>query len=238
MPMTTDSGAAAANAFDPRNEPAYSVAEASRFLKVASTTLRSWVVGRPYPTSEGVGQFEALIHSPQARPPVLSFWNLIEVHVLRALRTEHSVPIQAVREALSFAEERLQVERLLLSRQLYAEGRELFLRKYGQLIQLRPSGQLTLEHLFEEHLKRVEWDADQFPFRLYPFTASDSVSAERIIAIDAKIAFGRPVVLRAGVSTAAIVDRIDAGEKVEALAEDYDLSPHEITEAVFYERAA
>lgn len=236
--MTTESGAAAAKIFDPRNEPAYTVAEASRYLKVAGATLRSWVVGRPYPISEGVGQFDPLIHPPQAQPPMLSFWNLIEIHVLRALRTEHGVPIQAVREALSFAEEKLRLERLLLSRQLYAEGGELFLRKYGQLIQLRPSGQLALEHLFEEHLKRVEWDADQFPFRLYPFMASDSVSAERIVAIDANIAFGRPVVLRSGVSTAAIVDRVDAGEDVEALAEDYDLSPHEITQAIFYKRAA
>lgn len=236
--MTVNSGASTANAFDPRNEPAYTVAEASRYLKVAAATLRSWVVGRPYPISEGVGRFEPLIHPPQAQPPTLSFWNLIEVHVLRALRIEHGVSIQAVRDALTFAEEKLKVERLLLSRQLYAEGGELFLRKYGQLIHLRRSGQLALEHLFEEHLRRVEWDADQFPSRLFPFMASDSVSAERIIAIDANIAFGRPVVLRVGVSTAAIVDRIDAGEEIETLADDYELSLHEITQAVFYERAA
>jgi len=237
-PMTTDTGAAAASTFDPRNEPAYTIAEASRYLKVASTTLRSWVAGRPYPKAEGVGQFEALIHPPQAQPPLLSFWNLIEIHVLRALRSDHGVSIRAVREALSFAEQRLQINRLLLSRQLYAEGGELFLQKYGQLIHLRPSGQLMLQHLFDEHLKRVEWDEHLFPVRLYPFMASDTLSSERLIAIDANIAFGRPVVVSGGISTAAIVDRIDAGEQVAALAEDYDLSPHEITQAVFYERAA
>lgn len=232
-PMTTDTGAAAASTFDPRNEPAYTIAEASRYLKVASTTLRSWVAGRPYPKAEGVGQFEALIH-----PPLLSFWNLIEVHVLRALRSDHGVSIRAVREALSFAEQRLQTNRLLLSQQLCAEGGELFLQKYGQLIHLRPSGQLMLQHLFDEHLTRVEWDEHLFPVRLYPFMASDTLSSERLIAIDANIAFGRPVVVSGGISTAAIVDRIDAGEQMAALTEDYDLSPHEITQAVFYERAA
>jgi uncharacterized protein (DUF433 family) len=59
-----------------------------------------------------------------------------------------------------------------------------------------------------------------------------------VIAIDANIAFGRPVVLRAGVSTATIADRIDAGEKVRDLAADYDLAPDEVKLAVFYERAA
>lgn len=234
----TDRGGVAANTFDPRHEPAYNIAEASRYLKLASTTLRSWVVGRPYPKADGVGQFEPLIHPPQEQPPILSFWNLIEVHVLRALRTDHAVSIQAVREALTFAENQLQVERLLLSRELYAEGGELFLQKYGQLIHLRPSGQLMLQHLFEEHLKRVEWDKHQFPVRLYPFMTTESLSSERVIAIDANIAFGRPVVLRAGIATATIVDRIDAGEKVPDLAEDYDLAPDEIKLAVFYERAA
>lgn len=238
LQMPTDSGAAAANNFDPRNEPAYTVAEASGYLKVASTTLRSWVVGRPYPKAEGVGQFEPLIQPPRTQPVLLSFWNLIEVHVLRALRTDHAVSIQAVREALGFAEESLRVKRLLLSRQLYAEGGELFLKRYGELIHLRPSGQLALQHLFEEHLKRVEWDENQFPIRLYPFMATDSLSAERLIVIDANVSFGRPVVVRAGISTAAIVDRIDAGEQLTALAEDYDLSPHEITQALLYERAA
>jgi uncharacterized protein (DUF433 family) len=236
--VTTDSGAAAATTFDPRNEPAYTVAEASRYLKVASTTLRTWVVGRSYPKAEGVGQFEPLIRPPRTQPVLLSFWNLIEVHVLRALRTGHAVSIQAVREALSFAEERLHIERLLLSRQLYADGRQLFLKRYGELIHLRPSGQLVLQRLFEQHLERVEWDANQFPIRLYPFMTIDSVLAERLIAIDANVAFGRPVVARTGISTAVILDRIDVGEHVTVLAEDYDLSPDEITQAVLYERAA
>jgi uncharacterized protein (DUF433 family) len=236
--MITDSGAAAANNFDPRNEPAYTVAEASRYLKVASTTLRSWVVGRPYPKAEGVGKFEPLIQPPRTQPVLLSFWNLIEVHVLRALRTDHAVSIQAVREALSFAEERLRIERLLLGRQFCADGGQLFLKRYGELIHLRPSGHLVLQHLFEQHLERVEWDENQFPIRLFPFMRADPVSAEWLIAIDANVAFGRPVVARAGISTAAILDRIDVGEQVTVMAEDYDLSPDEITQAVLYERAA
>ena len=41
---------------------------------------------------------------------------------------------------------------------------------------------------------------------------------KRSIAIDPKIAFGRPIVRRVGVTTAAIVDRIDAGETVAEVA--------------------
>nr|WP_255429300.1 DUF433 domain-containing protein [Ramlibacter albus] len=58
------------------------------------------------------------------------------------------------------------------------------------------------------------------------------------IAIDPKIAFGRPILMRVGVSTAAIADRIDAGESVDGVADDYDLSPDEVQQAVLYARAA
>jgi uncharacterized protein (DUF433 family) len=95
-----------------------------------------------------------------------------------------------------------------------------------------------MRRLLAEHLERVEWDPWQFPVRLYPFLSVVLPSDERPIAIDPRIAFGRPVVLRRGVSTSAIAERIDAGETVEALAEDYDLNPAEIEQAVIYERAA
>jgi uncharacterized protein (DUF433 family) len=80
-------------------------------------------------------------------------------------------------------------------------------------------------------------DQWKFPVRLYPFVSAETPS-ERPIAIDPNIAFGRPVVLRRGISTGATAERIDVGETVADLAEDYDLSQAEIEQAVLYERAA
>lgn len=221
---------------DLRNQPAYAAAEASRYLKLPAATLRSWVIGRPYPKGDGVVQSRPLIHPPKKQPLLLSFWNLIEAHVLRSLRTEHGVSIKAVREALRYAEKAEKIERLLLRKDLETEAGKLFLRKYGELIELSGSGQLAMRKLFEEHLKRVEWDEWQFPVRLYPFISSDLV--QRPIAIDPNIAFGRPVVLRAGISTGVIAERIDAGESVADLADDYGLTTEEVEQAVVYERAA
>jgi len=212
-------------------------AEAARYLKLPAPTLRSWVAGRAYPKAKGVGQFRPLIHPPQKQPPVLTFWNLIEAHVLRSLRTEHGVTLKAVREALDYAERTLKIERLLLSKELRTDAGRLFLDKYGQLIDLPASGQLAMRLVFEEHLKRVEWDEWKFPVRLYPFVSADT-PAPRTIAIDPKIAFGRPVVARAGISTAAITGRIDAKEPAAEVAADYELTVEEVEQAVLYERAA
>lgn len=223
---------------DLRNRPAYALAEAARYLKLPAATLRSWVAGRPYPKAAGIARFEPLIHPPASLPPILSFWNLIEAHVLRSLRMDHGVSLKAVRQALTYAERKLNIRRLLLRKELRTDAGKVFLDRYGELIDLSASGQLAMRHLLEEHLKRVEWDERLFPIRLYPFLSIDGAVSDKPIAIDPKIAFGRPVVIRAGVSTAAIAERIDANETVEDLAADYGLTPAEIEQAVLFERAA
>lgn len=55
---------------------------------------------------------------------------------------------------------------------------------------------------------------------------------------DPRVSFGRPTIVRKGVSTEALVGRIDAGEPVDDMARDYDLTRDEIEAAVLYERAA
>jgi uncharacterized protein (DUF433 family) len=221
-----------------RDVAAYLLAEAARYLRLPAATLRSWVLGRRYPTAEGHAEFPPLIRPASRRPPLLSFSNLIEAHVLRSLRTEHGVSVKALRSALDYAENALGVSRLLLRPELRAEAGRVFLDRYGELIELSASGQLVMRWLFEEHLKRVEWDRSQFPARLYPFVSALAPSEERPIVIDPSIAFGRPVVLRRAISTSAIAERIDAGEAVDDIAADYDLGPWEIEQAALYERAA
>src|SRR5260370_5768089 len=88
--------------FDPRNTPSYPPAEAAHFLRLPIATLRSWVVGRDYPKTQGVGHFRPLIQAAARQPPLLSFWNLIEAHVLRSLRSEHGVSLRDVRRALTY----------------------------------------------------------------------------------------------------------------------------------------
>ncbi len=78
----------------------------------------------------------------------------------------------------------------------------------------------------------------RFPVRLYPFLSAVAPSEARPIVIDPRIAFGRPVVQRKGISTSAIAERIDAGESVDDIASDYELGPSEIEQAIVYERAA
>jgi uncharacterized protein (DUF433 family) len=214
--------------------PIYKLLEVARYLKTAPATLRSWVIGRSYPKSSGSGYFRPLIKSSDKKQNLLSFNNLIEAYVLRSLRQEHGVSIKAVRAALNYAQAEFNIPRLLLSRDLLTAAGDLFLQRYGELINLSRSGQLALRKMLEAHLRRIEWDR-KLPVRIYPFIDFDF---KKQIAIDPCIKFGRPVIIRKAISTSIIIDRIDAGESLKAVADDYDLDMNEIEMAILYERAA
>lgn len=221
-----------AKTFDIRNQPAYGLAEAARYVGLPAPTLRSWVVGRADRSTSA-----PLIRPASCDPLQLSFYNLVEAHVLRSLRTAHEVSMPDFRRAVAYAEREFHIERLLLRRELQTAAGELFLDRYGELVNLTRSGQLAMREMLKRFLQRVEWDQWSFPVRLYPFVGGAG-DAARPIAIDPQIAFGRPIVQRVGVSTSAIADRIDAGESVQAVAEDYELSLEEVEQAVLYARAA
>lgn len=222
---------------DIRHQGAYTLAEAARYLKLPQATLRAWTVGRDYPVAVGQNRFKAIIKPARGKPALLSFFNLIEAHVLRALRTEHGVSIKALRDSIAYAERTLKIDRLLLREDLRTHGGRVLLDHYGHLIDLSASGQIAIRKALEDHLARVEWDEWKVPVRLYPYPTA-ALDGRRPIAIDANIAFGRPVLVARGISTHAIAERLDVGESVADLAADYDLSPSDIEQAALYERAA
>lgn len=226
------------NGRDPRELPAYSVADAARFLDVPPATIRSWVAGRTYPRQDGVGSFERIITPADDRTNRLSFYNLVEAHVLRALRTTHSVPLRHIRPAIAYAEESLGIRRLLLSQELYTLGSDLFIEHLGHLISLSRSGQIYVKELLRAYLRRVERDNHAIPIRLYPFVSLASAPDAKDVVIDPLVSFGRPTVSGSGVLTSILVQRIDAGESIEDLEEDYGLSGEQINAAVLFERAA
>ena len=87
---------------DVRELPAYGVAEAAHYLLVPRATLRSWVAGMSY-GSDGERTFFKPVIQPAATSPVaLSFINLIEAHVLAAIRRKHRVDMPAVRRAIEY----------------------------------------------------------------------------------------------------------------------------------------
>jgi uncharacterized protein (DUF433 family) len=220
---------------DPKELPRYSVPEAAHYLRMSDATLKSWVSGRLYPVTGGQRQWEGLINRPDKDDPRLSFSNLIEAHVLLALRKQYRVKVREIRTALEFTSKKCGIERVLLSRQLRAMKGNLFLQELDKLTNIGKGGQVAMPEILGAYLQRIDWDFTGFPVRMFPLTRDQHLDSPKILTIDPKIAFGRPVILRNAIKTSAIAERFQAGESIADLAEDYDLKVFEVEEAIRYE---
>lgn len=201
--------------FSPEEKPRYSLARAASYLKLSPSTLRSWVRGRTYPKGGKLEVWPPLIQADR----LLSFNNLIEAYVLRALRVDHGIKMAAVREALDY----------------------VFIDRFGELINLNKSGQLAAKELLKAVLKRVQWSPAGLPVKVFPSVSFDVETLRRApqyVMIDPAVSFGRPVLVNRGIRTSVIVGRIDAGEHPDDVANDFGLKREELDAAIFYERAA
>ncbi len=222
---------------DPRDIPTYAISEAARYLRIPAGTIRSWVAGRHYQTSQGSQYFQPLITTVDRKPRLLSFANLIEVHLLRAIRKDHKIQLDKVRAALDYLESHLQVAHPLESQRFRTDGVDLFIEHYGTLINASRAGQTSLKDALKAHLERIEPDDSGLAIKLYPFTRSQEANNPRLVVIDPRVAFGRLVMAGTGVPTQMIADRYLAGDSVDDLADDYNCRRDAIEEAIRCELA-
>lgn len=216
---------------DPREVPSYTVAEAAHYLSIPKATLRSWVMGTSYKHKNETRQFRHVIDLPEKDSSLLSFFNLAEAHVLRALRESHGVTLPAIRNALEFVSKRYGWERPLIQQRFKTDGIALFIDELGKLLDVSAGGQHVIREVMEAHLERLDWE-NEVVARLYPFTRLNGISSPKSVFIDPRYSFGRPLLRESFVSTSIVAERYKAGESIEELAADYECSHLEIEEGV------
>ena len=219
--------------FDAREVPSYGVMEAAHYLRIPRTTIRDWVSGSHYRSTTGVRFSKPIIQVPDPTAKQLSFMNLVEIHVLDAIRRQHDIPLEKVRTAMNYLSKQFPSRHPLADQEFVTDGLDLFIKKFSQLINISQEGQLAIQEILQAHLHRIERDIKGIPVRLYPFTRKRHLKEEpRAVVIDPQISFGRPVLVGTGIPTAVIAERYKAGESMDALAEDYGRQRFEIEEAI------
>jgi uncharacterized protein (DUF433 family) len=230
---------------DPREIPAYTVFDAARYLHVPERTVENWAFGYPYGTkSAGRKQTPPLIDVESGQGRDFSFFNLVELHVLAALRRDYRVQMPKVRRAIDYLKKELNASRPLISHDMETDGTDIFVTKLGSLINVSKSGQLAMRTLLEEHLKRIERDERGLAVRLFPFTRPkpasprSSIEQPRFVSIDPAVQFGRPVIAGSRVPTIEVFERFSAGESPDEIAADFGRSVEEVLEAIRCEQTA
>ena len=223
---------------DPLETPAYTLTEVARYLQVPQPTVRTWVLGRRYATASGKKFARPLIDIAEKGRPSLCFRNVIELHVLSAIRRRHKVEMSAVRKAIAYLRRSLGVLHPLCDQQMVTDGRDLFIERYGRLLNISRGGQLEMKEIVDEYLSRIERDSVGVPIRLFPFTRSHIEGAPRMVSMNPRIQFGRPCIAGTGIPTSVIAERYKAGDSIRELARDYGQKGQEIEEALRFELEA
>ena len=213
---------------DLRNQPAYTIGEAAHYLNVPQATIRYWATGQD--------QYAPLIEIAESHPALLSFLNLVELHVLAAIRRKYTVPMPKVRSAIEYLKKNTRKlsdkSHPLISKQLETDQLDIFIKRYGDLINISQDGQIAMREVLSTALHRIERDTRGIPVKLYPYTRSAILDAPAMIVIDPSLSAGRPVIRGTGLATEIIAERYKAGESVKELSRDYERKEAEIEEAI------
>lgn len=228
------------NNLDARNLPNYSPTEAAAYLRMPLSTLRTWVYGytpKPRSSDRRIGP---IIRVPSPHSSLLSFFNLVEAHVLSSIRRDYAIPLVKIRRAVKFVEDKLDSTRPLATQRFETDGVDLFIRSLGDLINASQGGQVAFEKVLQTYLKRIEWDQRGVAFRLFPYVRHGIADADqpRSIFVDPNISAGRPVLAGTGIATRVVTDRYLAGESADDLAADYGRKRADIDEAIRFELGA
>lgn len=220
------------------DEPAYSAQEAAAILAVPSATVKSWCFGQTYHLHGEKRQFQPVIRAADKKSRLISFANLCELHVLSAIRRYHRIPMPRVRESVEYVRKELGADRPLIDSQFMTNGIDLFVEHASKLLNVSKQGQEALRGEFEAALARIERNKNGSPIRLFPFSRSSMQLDEqpRIVVVDPRLSFGRPVLTGSAVPTRIIVDRFQAGDSMSEMAEDYGVGEAEIEEAIRFEQ--
>jgi uncharacterized protein (DUF433 family) len=207
--------------------PLYGLSESALYLRVPVTTLEYWAFGRH--------NIKPIIHASSECPRALSFMNLLECHMLVAMKKLYDLKLPKIRKGLIHLQKSSGFRHPLIEEPLYTNRVDLLIKELDQFVNISRGGQLAMPEM-QLHLERVEREQGKFNF--YPFVRERSATEPKLILISPSLSFGKPVIAGTGISTAVIASRFNARESIPDLASEYGLEETQIEEAIRWETRA
>jgi uncharacterized protein (DUF433 family) len=185
--------------------------EAARHLVIPESTLNVWLRADGPP----------LIHSvtPERHGyPRIPFVGIVEAHMLRAFR--RVVSMADLRLGAQIVREELKDEYALASERFITDGAALFVELNEQRVIHARTGQLGIPELVRYFAEDVGRDDDG---RLKYLRLRQYGDGAEVI-IDPRFGWGSPVLAAGKVPVDTMVSLWDAGESIDGVAEEFDLS--------------
>ena len=190
--------------------------QVARLAEMSTSTVYSWVSDR--------SDRRPLVHrvDPGRRGwPSVPLVGVAEAYTLRALR-QAGVPLRKLVAAAEYLREKNDDPFAMASTSIVTDGIDIYIDELGDLFRLEDR-QMPIRDIVENYLHRVVRAPDGYAEAI---TVTLGGGAE--LLIDPRFNGGRPSFERNRVPAFAILDALAAGDRVEQIAEDYDLARGEV----------
>jgi uncharacterized protein (DUF433 family) len=223
----------------PADAMAYSLSDVWRYLRVSpALVLMSVPPFRPIWLA-AIAPPDLIVLPTASDACTLPFRQLTQIHVLTVLgrwvATTEDSPSYGRRLAEVVDEAGVGLQTPPSATAWKGEAGDRFVAAYLRRFRVNESFRPKLRELLDLHLDRIEWEDEQTPRRVFPFTRDDPRESPRLVAIDPRVRFGKPSLLRRGLPTDVVRERFQAGESISLLADDFDLTVEEVEEVLRYE---
>jgi uncharacterized protein (DUF433 family) len=214
------------------DRPVYGTSQVDRLLSLTPGTARRWIDGYV----RGGRFYEPVIRPERTGEDVVTWGEFVETRLLAEYRGKN-VPMIRMRPAIMRLRELLGTRYPLAHAKPFVDGRELVLAVQDdvaldaslRIVIVVRTGQTVLAEPAQHFVDTVEFGegADPTVVRLRPREGSG------LVVIDPLRQFGEPVVR--SVPTEVIAEQIRAGDRLDMVADLYELSRDEVEAAVRYE---
>ncbi|MFQ5704599.1 MAG: DUF433 domain-containing protein [Gemmatimonadales bacterium] len=221
----------------------YTRADAARLLRLTPSRVGRW--------SKGYSYWLGYTPEPEQRkqPPVvrrrrpdigglywLSFLELMELRIVRALVVDRGLSLQYVRKLGDLGSRIFDTPYPLASRRIFVEGQRVFasLSRDQDLLQVvelseKRHGQIMAGDLFEQYLEEVDFDEEtSLAERWWP------MGRDVPVVLDPRIAFGAPVLAGTRIRT-DILTLYTSGNAAATVARAFELTTTQVDAAVDFE---
>ena len=215
----------------------YSLRDAAMLLHIPYAKLRRWAAGYWYSAAEEERFSEPVVPGEVdvLDERVLSFFELMELFVIGFFRRQ-GVSMPVIRAARARAQTLFETEYPFATERINTDGRGIF------------TDLPSVDEVPASRLK-LELSKSQVAFRdvVEPFFRANvdyehgfaatywPMGRERPVLLDARRAFGRPIVLRTGTPTFALYAMRQGGEALDRIAAWYEVTRDELDAAIEYE---
>lgn len=205
--------------------PAYSVADAARYAVAHPNTVSAWFSSQ--------SRLGPTLGSRQ-RGQALSYMQLVEVAFVASFR-RIGLKMSTIRKTRNFLAESFRSDFPFAHQRLITDGTHIMLDlkdvdpdpNLDLLIMADAAGQGAWPSVISDRFLQFEYQ-EGLAIRWWPR------GLDFPVVIDPRISFGAPSVQ--GVPTWVLKGRLTAGETVDQIAEDFELSPELVTQALLFER--